>query len=137
MIRNYRSSDHDALCDLWDAVFPNPSAHNKPEKIISEKVAVQPDMLFVALTEDTIVGSIIAGYDGHRGWLNLVAVHPGSRNQGIGKQLVRHALGALNQMGCKKVNIQIREGNEHVIHFYQKLGFSTEPRVSMGRFIND
>ena len=91
------------------------------------------DLLIVAATGDhSIVGSVIAGYDGHRGWLYSVAVDPDWQRRGIGRALIEEALTRLTGMGCSKVNIQIREGNEAVIAFYSALGFSVEPRTSMG-----
>ena len=128
-------SDKPALCILWNTVFPNPSAHNLPERIIDDKLATQPELLFVAMADNELVGSIIAGYDGHRGWLNLVAVAPTHRGHRIGTKLVEHAIDELKRLNCGKVNIQIREGNEQVIAFYRHLGFAPEARVSMSLFI--
>lgn len=116
-------------------MFPNPAAHNKPERILDEKLAVQADLIFVAMDKDTVVGSVIAGYDGHRGWLNLLAVSVEYRKRGVGAMLVEHAVKELNLLGCHKVNIQIREGNNEVQQFYEKLGFAVEPRTSMGKHI--
>ena len=135
LIRRYQAGDHKALCQLWSEVFPDPSPHNAPEIILRDKLAVQPELLFVAEKNGVLLGSIIAGYDGHRGWLNLVSVHPSERGSGLGSRLVDHAIEQLRGIGCRKVNIQIREGNEAVIAFYSKLGFETEARVSMGKFI--
>lgn len=109
--------------------------YNQPQKIIQKKLARQAELLLVAAQESVIIDSIIAGYDGHRGWLNLVAVLPQYQRQGIGKKLVEYAFEKLSAMGCHKVNIQIRESNEAVVAFYQHLGFTIEPRISMGRFI--
>ncbi len=134
-LRPFTPSDQTSLIDLWNNVFPNPRAHNLPQRIIAEKCAVQAGLLLLAVQNDRVIGSIIAGYDGHRGWLNLVAVLPEYQRQGVGKQLVEYAFEKLSAAGCSKVNIQIREGNEAVITFYQRMGFAIEPRVSMGRFI--
>ncbi|WP_320392295.1 GNAT family N-acetyltransferase [Pseudomonas sp. P9_31] len=80
-------------------------------------------------------GTVLAGYDGHRGWLYSVAVHPSHRRKGIGVKLVRHAEGALTARGCMKINLQIVSANEGVKTFYESLGYSTEPRISMGKKI--
>ncbi len=135
-LRPYNLEDRQSLVGLWNTVFPNPRPHNRAEKIIAEKIAVQPEMLFVAVDDGAVIGGIIAGYDGFRGWLNLVAVDPDRRREGIGKLLVEHAINALAETGCNKVNIQIRQGNEEVIAFYRHLGFEIEPRISMGRFVD-
>jgi len=75
----------------------------------------------------------MSGYDGHRGWLYTVAVKQEYRRRGIGRQLVDHAVAALSDMGCPKVNLQVRSTNKEVIAFYEAAGFSTEDRVSMGK----
>ena len=79
---------------------------------------------------------MLAGYDGHRGWLYSVAVHPAHRHKGIGSALVRHAEQALTARGCMKINLQIVGGNEAVTAFYATLGYMVEPRVSMGKRID-
>ena len=90
------------------------------------------DLIFVALEEDAIVGAVMAGYDGHRGWLYAVAVDHAHRRHGIARHLVRHALAALRQLGCIKANLQIRSDNAEVVAFYESLGFCIEDRISMG-----
>ena len=94
------------------------------------------DMLFVATDADTVIGTAMAGYDGHRGWLYTVAVAPEHRRRGTGTALVRHAVGALRTAGCAKVNLQIRATNTAVRGFYESLGFEVEERLSMGMHIS-
>ena len=79
-----------------------------------------------------IVASVMAGYDGHRGWLNYLAVTPCFRRCGIGRRIVKEAEARLREMGCPKINIQIRTGNTQVIEFYQRVGFKTDDVISMG-----
>ncbi len=93
------------------------------------------DLLFVAEDAECIIGTVMAGYDGHRGWLYTVAVAPGCRRRGIGTNLVRHAVDALRAVGCIKVNLQIRATNNAVRGFYESLGFKAEARLSMGLHI--
>lgn len=83
-----------------------------------------------------MVGTVLAGYDGHRGWLYAVAVHPSHRRKGVGVQLVRHAEHALTLQGCMKINLQIVSTNASVQAFYESVGYSTEPRISMGKKID-
>ena len=97
--------------------------------------AAADDLFFVALPGHEVVGTVLAGYDGHRGWLYSVAVHPSHRRKGIGMNLVRHAEDALTARGCMKINLQIVSSNESVKTFYESLGYSTEPRISMGKKI--
>lgn len=134
-IRKYNPSDKDYLIYLWEMVFPDDPPHNDPAKVIAEKLAVD-DLIFVAETEGNIVGACMAGYDGHRGWLYAVAVDPDYRRKGIGKELVKNAIDSLRELGCVKINLQIRAGNKEVEHFYKTLGFKTEDRISMGARID-
>ena len=83
------------------------------------------------------MGSAMAGFDGHRGWVYYVAVHPEYRRRGIGTALMQAADDALRQLGCRKLNLQIRVGNERVKAFYEPLGCQVEERVSMGKRLND
>jgi ribosomal protein S18 acetylase RimI-like enzyme len=121
--------------DLWKAVFGYETAHNNPHLAIDKKLQVADDLLFVAIADKTVVGTIMAGYDGHRGWLYSLGVTPSHRRQGIGSQLVVHAERALILKGCVKINLQILEGNEKVTTFYETLGFSVEKRINMGKRI--
>ena len=130
-LRAYQNDDWQALIDLWQRVFPDNPPHNDPSQVISAKRAVD-DLIFVALEEDSIVGAVMAGYDGHRGWLYAVAVDHPHRRHGIARRLVAHALDALRQLGCIKVNLQIRSDNAQVVAFYESLGFCVEDRISMG-----
>ena len=136
-VRVYRETDLAALVDLWRSVFGEPAAHNNPSDIIVEKCRHQPEFVFVAELDGALVGSVLAGYDGHRGWLNLLAVHPEFRSRGFGRMLVDYAIERLRARGCRKVNLQIRSDNQDVVEFYQQLGFEVEARVSMGLKLTD
>lgn len=118
---------------LWQTVFGDASAHNSPALVIDTKLAALDGLFFVALLHDRVVGTVMAGYDGHRGWLYSVAVHPDHRQQGIGSQLVARAERTLTGRGCLKINLQILEDNAAVAAFYASLGYAVEPRVSMGK----
>ena len=134
-IRKFRSRDREPLIQLWKTVFPDDPAHNEPSSVLEAKLKVD-DLIFVVEQEGGIVGACIAGYDGHRGWLYAVAVEPEYRRRGIGKRLVQTAMDSLKEMGCIKVNIQIRSTNTEVAAFYRSLGYSVEDRLSMGAFLN-
>lgn len=118
---------------LWTRVFGYQTAHNEPSLAIDRKCAVGDDMIFIAMVGDTVVGTILAGYDGHRGWLYSLAVLPEHRHHGVGSALVRHAEEALAKCDCVKVNLQILESNAGVVAFYEKMGYEVEPRISMGK----
>ncbi len=132
-IRPYETADHDGVVHLWREVFPDAPAHNVPENDIRMKLAVQPELFFVAVEGSEVVGSAMAGYDGHRGWVYYVAVKPDSRGRGIGTSLMERAEAELVGVGCTKINLQVRERNQGVIDFYERLGYSVEPNVSMGK----
>jgi ribosomal protein S18 acetylase RimI-like enzyme len=118
---------------LWKTVLGYTAAHSDPGLSIDRKLAMGDGLFFVAEADGTVVGTVMAGYDGHRGWLYSVAVDPPQRKQGLGAALVRHAEQALGARGCLKINLQIVGGNEAVSAFYASLGYSIEPRISMGK----
>lgn len=135
-IERYVSEDKDALVQFWQTVFPDEPAHNAPKQMLEDKLQVD-DLIFIAKEGRAdgaaqIVGACMVGYDGHRGWLYAVGVSPASRRQGIGQQLITHSIDALRQLGCRKLNLQIRSDNTAVADFYKSLGFAVEERVSMG-----
>jgi ribosomal protein S18 acetylase RimI-like enzyme len=125
-----------AVIQLWKTVFNDEKPHNRPDLSIDKKRAVDDHLFFVALADDEVVGTLLAGYDGHRGWLYSVAVDPQQRGKGLDTQLVRHAEKALAELGCVKINLQIHTFNESVQAFYQALGYTPEPIISMGKRID-
>jgi ribosomal protein S18 acetylase RimI-like enzyme len=135
-IRKFEPQDRRALIDLWRRVFPDDPPHNEPASVIDAKLAVD-DLIFLVERSGEIMGACMAGWDGHRGWLYAVAVLPEIRRTGVGSMLVTTAIRELKQLGCIKVNLQIRASNTENVVFYESLGFSVEERVSMGALIND
>ncbi len=131
-IREFSAADTDAVITLWrvcDLVRP----WNDPHKDIDRKVAVADGLFLVAEADGVVAGVLMAGYDGHRGWLNYLAVAPGRRHAGLGRALVRAAEERLAARGCPKVNLQIRDSNAAVADFYGRLGYSPDAAVSMGK----
>lgn len=136
VIANYSNDHHrHAVIALWETVFGYETAHNTPSLAIDKKLAVADELVFVALRDEEVIGTVMGGYDGHRGWLYSVAVHPAHRREGLGAKLVRHAENALIALGCMKINLQIISANASVAAFYEALGYSIEPRISMGKKI--
>jgi ribosomal protein S18 acetylase RimI-like enzyme len=133
-IRKFQDADRSSLVNIWDAVFPNDPPHNEPSAVIEAKLAVD-DLIFLAEYEGKLVGACMAGYDGHRGWLYALAVLKEQRRNGTGEALVKYAMQSLKEIGCIKVNLQIRPTNTEVAAFYKALGFAVEERLSMGAFI--
>jgi ribosomal protein S18 acetylase RimI-like enzyme len=134
-IRPYQAADFDGLDALWREAFPDDPPRNRAAQSVPAKLALNDDLLFVAVEDDQIVGSIMAGYDGHRGWLYSVAVRQDAKRRGIGTGLVQTAEAALRRLGCAKINLQVRSTNAPVIAFYKGLGFSVEDHISMGRLL--
>jgi ribosomal protein S18 acetylase RimI-like enzyme len=132
-IRPYEENDEAAVAALWREVFPDEPAHNVPEEVIGRKLDVQRELFFVAAEGGEIVGTAMGGYDGHRGWVYTVAVRPIYRRRGVGAALMARVEEDLREMGCNKVNLQVRASNEGVVAFYERLGYAVEDRVSMGK----
>jgi ribosomal protein S18 acetylase RimI-like enzyme len=134
-VRPYRPSDHDAIVSLWRTVFPNAPPRNDPVRDIARKLAVQPELFLVALVEGRVAGTTLGGFDGHRGWVHLVAVDPGLRRCGVGSALMREAESRLAALGCPKLNLQVRGDNAGVVPFYESLGYRVEDRISLGKLL--
>jgi len=131
-IRNFIQSDKDSVVSLWKEIFSSRYLHNDPELAIETKIKHSKDLFFVAYENNLIVGTVMVGFDGHRGWIYSLAVKPDFRKKGIGTQLMKEAINKLKSLGCLKVNLQIEEDNSGVVDFYEKIGFSIEDRISMG-----
>lgn len=129
--RKYRDGDFPRLSALWLDCFPDYTGYNAPDVIVAHKLAVD-DLLYVVDDGQALIASCMIGYDGHRGWLYSVAVAPERQGEGLGRCMVDFAVERLRELGCVKVNLQIRGGNDAVADFYQTLGFELEERISMG-----
>jgi ribosomal protein S18 acetylase RimI-like enzyme len=134
-VRPYLDSDHDEVVTLWKLVFPNAPARNDPVQDIRRKLGVQPELFLVARVDSRIVGTTMAGFDGHRGWVHLVAVAPEFRRKGVATDLMLEAEARLRDLGCPKINLQIRPATPEVVGFYESLGFRVEERISMGKVL--
>ena len=106
---------------------------NDPVEDIQRKLVFQPDLFFVALVEGKVIGSIMVGYEGHRGWLNYLAVLPEHQRRGYGRKLVEKGVDELKKLGCLKVNLQVRRSNVSVVEFYEHLGFKDDDVVGLGK----
>ncbi|WP_307861203.1 GNAT family acetyltransferase [Microbacterium maritypicum] len=132
-IRPFQPEDTDAVVALWaDAGLTRP--WNDPRKDIARKLTVQPELLVVAEDETgRILGAVMAGYDGHRGWMNYLATQLDSRGLGVGREFVTHVETRLRDLGCPKVNLQVRAGNAQVVDFYRRLGYEIDDTVDLGK----
>jgi len=137
LIRPCRAPDADGLVALWvacDLVRP----WNDPHADIERKLADSPELLLVGEVDGLVVGSVMAGYDGHRGWINYLAVHPSAQRRGLGRELMVAAEERLAALGCAKINLQVRDGNDAGQGFYEAIGYTRQPLVDYGkRLISD
>jgi len=137
VIRMFEAADTEHVVALWEACGLVRS-WNDPRRDIARKATVQPELFLVAVDDDEIVGAGMAGFDGHRGWVNYLAVAPDRQGSGIGRTLMTELEQRLEALGCPKVNLQVRAGNEHVLAFYRALGYGVDDVVSLGkRLIRD
>jgi ribosomal protein S18 acetylase RimI-like enzyme len=134
-VRPYQAADEPFVVALWRAVFPDDPPHHDPVACIQLKISEQPELFFVATRGGKVVGTIMAGFDGHRGWIYRVAVSPRHQRHGIGTALMRHAETELIARGAPKINLQVRATNRQVASFYEQLGYVVEERISMGKRI--
>lgn len=131
-IRPYRVADEAAVIELWragDLLRPQ----NDPRKEIARKLKVNPEWLLVAEIDGKLVGVLMAGYEGRRGWINSFAVDPAHRKRGIGRALMVEAERLLRAAGCPKINLQVRPDNKDAVEFYRRLGYEVEPLICMGK----
>jgi ribosomal protein S18 acetylase RimI-like enzyme len=132
-IRSLVAADQASLVCLWKDVFADDPPWNEPSEMIKRKLTVQPELLLVAVVGSKLVGAVMGGFDGVRGWIHHLAVHPEYRRQGIARLLIQAAESGLVKLGCPKVNLQVRATNTSVIAFYQALGYDLEERASLGK----
>lgn len=131
-IREYDDMDRASVISLWEESFHHPDFHNDPGVSIDMKMKHNDGLFFVATDEKHLIGTIIAGFDGHRGWIYSLAVKKQYRNKGVGSILLKKALEELKKRGCLKVNLQVEGDNSKIVTFYEKNGFKVEDRISMG-----
>jgi ribosomal protein S18 acetylase RimI-like enzyme len=132
LIRPFQPEDEAAVIALWrqcDLVRP----WNDPHLDIRRKLAVRPDWFLVGVLDDRVVACVMAGYEGHRGWLNYLAVAPEHQRRGLARAIVIEAERLLRAAGCPKINLQVRTANAGVIEFYRRLGYTLDEVVSLGK----
>jgi ribosomal protein S18 acetylase RimI-like enzyme len=132
-VRPFQPADEAEVIALWQRCgLTRP--WNDPAKDIRRKLAEQPELFGVLAGEEgAVLGTVMAGYEGHRGWINYLAVEPSRQGQRLGRQLMDWAEARLRERGCPKINLQVRRGNEAVLAFYAALGYADDNVVSLGK----
>ena len=129
-------SDEQRVISLWHEcglVVP----WNNPAKDIERKLKVCADLFLIGEIDGNLVATVMGGYDGHRGWINYLAVHPDYRRRGYGRQIMEAVEQRIDQKGCPKINLQVRAGNDEAVTFYQRLGYSDDNVIGLGKRLID
>ena len=135
-IREFSKSDTQQLVELWQdcgLVVPQ----NDPLRDIERKLAVNPELFLVGECQGDLVASVMGGYEGHRGWINYLAVSPVHRQKGFGALMMAAVEQRIRERGCPKINLQVRSSNEAVIRFYESLGYGLDAVVGMGKRLQE
>ena len=136
-IRAFVPADEDAVVSLWQRCGLT-RAWNDPRKDIARKLAVQPELFLVGTVNGELVATVMAGYEGHRGWVNYLAVAPRARRRGHARALIQRVEELLLERGCPKLGLLVRNSNPEAIAFYRRLGYAQDDSVSLGkRLISD
>ena len=131
-IREFSEADQQQVIALWQAcglVAPQ----NNPQRDIERKLKVDPDLFLIGALDSVIVATVMGGYEGHRGWINYLAVHPEYQRKGYGKKIMEVVEQRIKAKGCPKINLQVRATNREVIRFYEALGYGDDNVVGLGK----
>ena len=131
-VRTFQTGDEEAVVVLWKECKLTRS-WNDPHKDIARKLAVQPELFLVGTLDDEVIASVMAGYEGHRGWMNYLAVAPRHRGRGYGRALVEHVERLLRERGCPKLGLLVRNTNKEAAGFYRRLGYAQDESISLGK----
>ena len=132
LIRSFQPGDEVAVIALWQACgLTRP--WNNPALDIQRKLLVQPELFLIGELDGQIVASAMAGFDGHRGWINYLGVAPEHRRKGLARALVERVEVLLRERGCPKLNLQVRNDNAEALGFYSALGYGQDAAISLGK----
>jgi len=134
-IRPFEEDDLEDVVTLWETVFPNDPPWNEPRTVVRRKLGVQRELFLVGHIDGRVVASVMGGFDGFRGWVYHLAVAPDLRRRGLGRRMMEVVESKLLDLGCPKINLQIRASNQGVFDFYRTLGYGPEDRVSMSKHL--
>ena len=135
-VKLYNPKDEKQVIELWTACNLTVSWNN-PKLDIERKLKVNPELFLVGEIGNKVIASVLGGYEGHRGWINYLAVLPEYRGNGFAKEIMIAVEQKLKDIGCPKINLQIRGNNEEVIKFYESIGYFDEHMTSMGKRLSE
>jgi ribosomal protein S18 acetylase RimI-like enzyme len=134
-IRPAGPGDVPAVADLWRSVFPHDPPRNEPVRMARRKLARGDGLFWVGEMDGQVVATVLAGYDGVRGWIYHLAVAPDRRRRGLARAMMAEAEDALRALGCPKINLQVRTSNLDVVAFYESIGFRRDEVISLGKLL--
>ncbi len=135
-VRAYKKTDQDSVISLWDEcglVVPQ----NNPVRDIERKLKVDPDLFLVGINDLRVVATVMGGYEGHRGWINYLAVKPSEQRKGYGQAIMQAVEQRIKAKGCPKINLQVRTSNKAVIAFYASIGYGNDHVIGLGKRLED
>ena len=135
IIRQFKEEDTPDVIRLWKKSFPTDPPWNDPQDVVQRKINYQRELFLVGESQSRVVATVLGGYDGFRGWVYHLAVINNKRRSGFGKMMMGAIEKELRQLGCIKMNIQVRSSNQEVILFYKGIGFDIEDHVSLGKLL--
>lgn len=136
-IRDFQEIDTEGVVALWEACGLVTKTNN-PHKDIERKLQVNPELLLVGVVDAQVAATVMGGYEGHRGWINYLAVDPIHQGKGLAKALMHEIEGRLAALGCPKINLQVRTSNTEVLQFYRSIGYLDDDVISLGkRLVHD
>ena len=136
VVRPAHEGDESAAVALWHACELVAPYNNPVADFRFARAGGASDVLVDEAGNQVVVGTVMVGHDGHRGWLYYVAADPDRRNMGIGRELVRAAEKWLRERGVRKVQLLVRAGNSGVVSFYERIGFGHSDVVVMQRWLD-
>ncbi|HEU5046355.1 MAG TPA: GNAT family N-acetyltransferase [Rickettsiales bacterium] len=132
-ITTFTMQDIEGVVALWKTAFPASDGIKEPRSIALQKFNFQPELFFIAKKDGIVIGVVLAGYDGYRGYIYRLAVSPEYRRKSIATQLIERALSELKALGCPRVKLQLERYDSMLVELYQRHGFAVEPFIGMGK----
>lgn len=136
IVKPYSSQNMDDVIDLWNRCNLLRS-WNDPKKDIKRKIKVNPELFLLGFIDNRLIATVVGGYDGHRGWINYLAVDPAYKQRGFGKQIMEAVEEKIGALGCPKINIQVRTDNKDTLKFYESIGYKIDKVVSIGKRLEE